>query len=285
MFQEKRPSRQGKQAFCKDTREQTQGSTASQSLVTYRLCETPRHLGSKSKAICANDRWHNNSMVTLKFKCIQCESHKSIQTTITPNILCHINHRQKSWKLQGSGDGKKVKKEEKVPVPGTLHRNLLQGRKVLRERLWPLQIYQLGTQESAPTARDYTSAQAQAQQSIISFSSGSSSSVLLPFIITVLHLVFARLRIQMCISVNTGPWYTLNICFFPHLYFFRGTFRTGSATCTNMCCWPQECSQKCCITVGWCKRKKRCTGMSKRVLSLKGKKPLKQIRKKVRFPL
>lgn len=107
MFQQKRQSRQGKQAFCKDTWEQTQGSTASQSLVTYRLCETPRHLGSKSKVICANDRWHNNSMVTLKFKCIQCESHKSIQTTITPNILCHINHRQKSWKLQGSGDGKK----------------------------------------------------------------------------------------------------------------------------------------------------------------------------------
>lgn len=106
MFQEKRQSRQGQQAFCKDTREQTQGSMAPQSLVTYRLCETPLHLRSNSKVIYANDRWHNNSMVTLNFRCIQCESYKNIQTTITPKIVCHINHRQKSWKLQGSGDGR-----------------------------------------------------------------------------------------------------------------------------------------------------------------------------------
>lgn len=45
--------------------------------------------------------------------------------------------------------------------------------------------------------------------------------------------------------------------------FFWGTFKAESATHTNICYWPQECSPKYCVIVGWCKRKERCPAMSR----------------------
>lgn len=114
-------------------------------------------------------------------------------------------------------------------------------------------------------------------QSIFNFSSGSSSRAFLPSTMTVLHPVCAKLRIQTCVKVNVGPWYTSSICFFFHPYFFRGTFKAGSIA-VLICVTHHKNAHKALCNCGLMQEKRDALGCQNQT-SLKGRKSLQKSRK------
>lgn len=116
------------------------------------------------------------------------------------------------------------------------------------------------TREVALAARDNIKPQPQFCKASLAFSLEAPAG---PF-----YFLPYSFALGVCKTLSTslcpgghGPSVLSSICLF--FIFFRGIFKAGSATCTNIGYWPQECSPKYCVIMGWCNRKKRCPGISR----------------------